>query len=143
MKDIRELILIGASALFVALTPIHGLILVISLLVASDTIYAIYATVKLKGWEAFRSHKLYNIVPKTFGYMGGIILAFMIDKFFFEGELKDVPFAVSKVITAIWCYIELKSIDETRIKLGHQSFMTLMAKAFVKIKEFKKNIQDL
>jgi hypothetical protein len=82
-------------------------------------------------------------VPKTFGYMGGIILAFMIDKFFFEGELKEVPFAVSKVVTAIWCYIELKSIDETRITLGHQSFMTLMAKAFAKIKKFKKNIQEL
>jgi hypothetical protein len=65
MKDIRELILIGASALFVALTPIHGLILVISLLVASDTIYAIYATVKLKGWEAFRSHKLIQYCAKN------------------------------------------------------------------------------
>jgi len=143
MKDLREIILIGVSALFVALTPIHGLISVISILVAADTIYAIYATVKIKGWDAFKSHKLYNIVPKTLGYMGGILLAFMIDKFFFEGELKEVPFAVSKVVTAIWCYIELKSIDETRMKLGHKSFMTILAKAFAKIKQFKKNIQEL
>lgn len=142
MKDLREIFLIGLSALFVALTPIHGLLLLISILVASDTIYAIYCSIKLKGLDSFKSHKLFNIVPKTFGYMAGIILSFMIDKFIFEGELQNVPFAISKVITAIWCYIEIKSIDETRIKLGHVSFMTLLKKGFVKIKEFKKNIQD-
>jgi hypothetical protein len=56
--------------------------------------------------------------------------------------LQNVPFAISKVVTAIWCYIEIKSIDETRIKLGHVSLMTLLKKVFVKIKDFKKNIQD-
>ena len=131
------------AAAAIVLSPIHGLIIIISIAVATDTMCAIYHTIKVNGWRSFNSHKLFNIVPKTFLYMGTIIFAFLIDKFFFHGELNGVPFAVSKVVTAAWTGVELKSIDETRMKLGYKSMVVLAKDAYKNIRGIKKNLEDL
>ena len=131
------------AAAVIVLSPIHGLIIIISIAVATDTMCAIYHTIKVNGWRSFNSHKLFNIVPKTFLYMGTIIFAFLIDKFFFHGELNGVPFAVSKVVTAAWTGVELKSIDETRMKLGYKSMLVLAKEAYKNIRGIKKNLEDL
>lgn len=131
------------AAAAIVLSPIHGLIIIISIAVATDTMCAIYHTIKVNGWRSFNSHKLFNIVPKTFLYMGTIIFAFLIDKFFFHGELNGVPFAVSKVVTAAWTGVELKSIDETRMKLGYKSMVVLAKEAYKNIRGIKKNLEDL
>ena len=131
------------AAAVIVLSPIHGLIIIISIAVATDTMCAIYHTIKVNGWRSFNSHKLFNIVPKTFLYMGTIIFAFLIDKFFFHGELNGVPFAVSKVVTAAWTGVELKSIDETRMKLGYKSMVVLAKDAYKNIRGIKKNLEDL
>ena len=131
------------AAAVIVLSPIHGLIIIISIAVATDTMCAIYHTIKVNGWRSFNSHKLFNIVPKTFLYMGTIIFAFLIDKFFFHGELNGVPFAVSKVVTAAWTGVELKSIDETRMKLGYKSMVVLAKEAYKNIRGIKKNLEDL
>jgi hypothetical protein len=127
----------------VFITPIQGLIWLISFAVGFDTIFAIYVSVKQKGISSFSSTKLFNIVVKTFFYMGSIILAFMVDKFIFEGKVYDIPFLSSKIITTIWLYIEIKSIDETSMKLGNKSLWVLFREVISKGKGLKKDINDL
>jgi hypothetical protein len=127
----------------VFITPIQGLIWLISFAVGFDTIFAIYVSVKQKGISSFSSTKLFNIVVKTFFYMGSIILAFLIDKFIFEGKVYDIPFLSSKIITTIWLYIEIKSIDETSMKLGNKSLWVLFREVISKGKGLKKDINDL
>jgi peptidoglycan biosynthesis protein MviN/MurJ (putative lipid II flippase) len=127
----------------VFITPIQGLIWLISFAVGFDTIFAIYVSVKQKGISSFSSTKLFNIVVKTFFYMGSIILAFMVDKFIFEGKIYDIPFLSSKIITTIWLYIEIKSIDETSMKLGNKSLWVLFREVISKGKGLKKDINDL
>ena len=127
----------------VFVTPINGLIILISFAVILDTIFAIYVSVKQKGWRSFTSTKLFNIVVKTFFYMSTILLAYLIDTHICEGKLLDIQNLISKTITFVWLYIEIKSIDETSQKLGNKSFGILLKELISKSKDLKKDINDL
>jgi len=125
------------------LTPVKMLILIITLFVAIDTIYGIYYTIKKRGLKSFKSNYLFNIVIKTFFYAGSIILLFLIDKFIFGGLLFGIEFLLSKSITILWCYIEIKSIDETSMKMGNRSIWIIAKEAIAKYKDIKKDITGL
>jgi hypothetical protein len=127
----------------VFISPIKGLIYLISFAVAFDTIFAIYVNVKLKGLKSFRSTKLFNIVVKSFFYMGSIVFAFLIDKFMFEGKLFEIPNLISKIITFVWVYIEVKSIDETSMKYGNKSLWVLFKELISKAKDLKNDIKEI
>jgi peptidoglycan biosynthesis protein MviN/MurJ (putative lipid II flippase) len=127
----------------VFISPIKGLIYLISFAVAFDTIFAIYVSVKQKGVNSFRSTKLFNIVVKTFFYMGSIVFAYLLDCYIFEGKIFDIPNLISKVITFVWVYIEVKSIDETSIKLGNKSLWVLFKELISKAKDVKNDIKEI
>lgn len=128
---------------FCFISPIYGLLAIITFAVGFDTLFAVYVSVKLKGISSFKSTKLFNVVVKTFFYMGSIIFAFMIDKYMFEGKILDIPYLISKVITFVWLYIEIKSIDETSIKLGNKSLWVLFKELISKAKDLKKDINEI
>jgi hypothetical protein len=127
----------------VFITPIKGLMILISFAVAFDTLFAIYVAVKQKGIRAFKSTKLFNIVVKTFFYMSTILLAFLIDTYIFESKLFDISHLISKVVTFIWLYIEIKSIDETSQKLGNKSLWVIFKDLMSKAKDLKKDINEI
>lgn len=124
-------------------SPILGLIILISFAVGCDTIFGIYASVKMKGWRSFTSTKLFNVVVKTFFYMSTILLAYLIDTHILEGKLFDIKNLTSKIVTFVWIYIEIKSIDETSMKLGNKSFWVILKELIGKTKDLKKDINDL
>lgn len=128
---------------FCFITPIYGLLLIITLAVGFDTLFAVYVSVKQKGIKSFKSTKLFNIVVKTFFYMGSIIFAFMIDKYMLDGKVFDIPYLISKVTTFVWLYIEIKSIDETSIKLGNKSLWVIFKELISKAKDLKKDINEI
>ena len=66
------------------LTPIKGLLIITGMAVLLDTIFAIYTTIKLNGWASYQSTKLFNIVVKSFFYLGSIVLAYFIDTHIIE-----------------------------------------------------------
>jgi hypothetical protein len=136
-------ILIFFTALTSFFIPIKGLIIFCISMVLADTIYGIYKAKKLK--ESITSHKLFNIVPKSVGYLFFILMSFTADTYLFENKLPviDLTNGLSKIVTLICTLIELKSIDETSIKLGNKPF-EIRIKEFVNtIKKFKKNLNDL
>jgi hypothetical protein len=127
----------------VFITPIKGLMMLISFAVAFDTLFAIYVAIKLKGISAFKSTKLFNIVVKTFFYMSTILFAFLIDTHIFQARLFDIAYLTSKVITFVWLYIEIKSIDETSQKLGNKSLWVIFKELMSKAKDLKKDINEI
>ena len=127
----------------VFVTPIYGLVILISFAVVLDTIFAIYVSIKQRGWRSFTSTKLFNIVVKTFFYMSTILLAYLIDTHICEGKLFDISNLISKVITFIWLYIEIKSIDETSQKLGNRPLWMILKELISKTKDLKKDINDI
>lgn len=131
------------TTFLIFITPIYGLLSIITFAVGFDTLFAIYVSIKLNGIKSFRSTKLFNVVVKTFFYMGSIIFAFMIDKYMFEGKILDIPYLISKVITFVWLYIEIKSIDETSMKLGNRSLWVIVKEIINKGKSLKKDINEI
>jgi hypothetical protein len=120
--------------------PIKALILLTILFVVADTIFGVYATIKLNGKDSFRSGKLFNIVVKTFFYASTIMLSFLIDKFIFGGAINGIAYLLSKAATLFWIYIESKSLDETSMKLGNRSVWVIAKEAIWKYRDLKKDI---
>jgi hypothetical protein len=130
-------------SLLTVLAPIKAFIIIISLFVVADTTLAIYTTIKLNGMVSFRSNKLFNVVIKTVFYMGGILLAFLLDTFIFGGVIMGISLLLAKGVTLLFSYIELKSLDETSMKLGNKSFWILLKELFAKGKELKADLGDI
>lgn len=139
MKTISLLLL---SCLTV-LAPIKGLIILLTLLVGADTIFGIYAAVKLGGKNKFKSTKLFNIVVKTFFYVGSLVVVFLADLYIFGGSIYAIPFLLSKITALFWFYIEVKSIDETSMKLGNKSLWVIIVEIIKKAKQFKQDLNDI
>lgn len=147
-QDLTTYVLIFLKTLLVLITtilaPIKGLLLVTVMAVLLDTVFAIYTTIKLYGWKSYQSTKLFNIVVKSFFYLGSITLAFFIDMHIVGTNLiMGIELFLSKVITIFWLYIECKSIDETSQKLGNKSFYFTIKNLMTKAKELKKDINEI
>lgn len=147
-QDLTTYVLIFLKTLLVLiatiLTPIKGLLLVTGMAVFLDTIFAIYTTIKLYGWKSYQSTKLFNIVVKSFFYLGSITLAFFIDTHIVGINLiMGIELFLSKVITIFWLYIECKSIDETSQKHGNKPFYVIIKNILEKAKELKKDINGI
>ena len=126
------------------LSPIYGIIFLLSLAVMTDTVFAIYATIKLNGIKSFQSNKLFNLAIKTFFYMGSLLLAFTIDTFIVSSNtMFGIELLFSKVIAILWIYIEVKSIDETSIKLGNKPLLTIIREMINVFKSLKKDIGNI
>ena len=138
MKTIIALL----TSFFAIFAPIQGLILLLTMLVGIDTIFAIYVAIKLRGRSAFRSNKLFNIVIKTFFYVGSLLILFMVDKFIFAGMLFGITFLLSKATALFWCYVEIKSVDENNIKLGNRSLWVIITEGIRKYHSIKKDLSD-
>lgn len=143
INQLKENILIFFGIIFTFLTPIHGMLLTTGLFVVIDTIFAIYVVVKLGGWSEFRSAKLWNFCPKTFFYLGGVILSFLVDTHLVGGPIWGIDLLICKFVCFLFIYIEIKSIDETNQKLGNRSFWIVIKELITKIKDVKTDINDL
>lgn len=139
MKIILTLIAIFTTFL----TPITPLLIMMLFFVFLDTFTGVFATIKLEGLKSFRSHKLFNVVIKTFFYFTSIILAFAISKYIFDNTLLGIKHLLPKTITMLWIYIEIKSIDETSMKLGNKSFWVLLKEFIEKMKSIKTDINEI
>ena len=108
-----------------------------------DTALGIYTTIKINGKKSFKSHYLFNIVIKLAFYFATILLAHCISIAFFEKVLFGVTDFLPKIITAIWLYIEIKSMDETSMKLGNRSFWVIIKEFILKLKTLKSDVNEL
>lgn len=124
------------------LAPIQGLLLLMMGFVLFDTITGVYTSVKLKGKESFRSGILFNIVPKLFMYLSTIILAYGVDLLIIN-EIFGMKYILAKILSIIFIYTEIKSIDENSMKLGNRSFWTVLKEIIRRLTNIKKDINKL
>lgn len=139
----KEYLLALVISALTVIAPAKAFVVTISLFVLADTALAIYWTVTKNGWKSFKSSKLFNIVVKTFFYMGAILLAFLVDTFIFEGVLLGIKLLITKGLTLMFCWIELKSIDETSMKLGNKSIWVHFRELIGKSKDIKKDLNEV
>lgn len=125
------------------LAPIQGLLIMMIIFILCDTFFGIYVSSNLNGLTSFKSTKLFNIVVKSFFYLFSIIMCYFIDKYIFEGEFMGIKLLFAKVMTAFWIYIEIKSLDETSMKMGNRSFWIVFKEFIEKMKGLKKDLNEL
>lgn len=147
-QDLNYYLILFLKTLFITsitiLTPIKGLLLVTGMAVFLDTIFAVFTTIKLNGWSSYQSTKLFNIVVKSFFYLGTIILAYFIDTHIVGANLiMGVDLFISKIVTIFWLYIEVKSIDETSQKHGNKPFYIILKNLLNRAKDLKKDINEI
>lgn len=70
-------------------------------------------------------------------------MAFLVDKFILTGSLFGIAFLLSKIMTVFWIYIEIKSLDESSMKLGNKSFWVLLKEMINKLKGIKNDLNEL
>ena len=122
-------------------SPITGLFLMVGISVGLDTIAGVYIARKNK---TFCSNSLFNIVVKTFFYMGTILLAYLADKnLMIDQKLFGIPYLVAKITAVFWIYIEAKSLDEKSQKLGNKPFTVIVSNIIKWVKSIKKDINEI
>ena len=140
MKYIKPLFM----TFFTFLTPIIGLFYILSLFVLIDTIFAIYAVVKLSGWSHFKSELLRKgLGGKIWLYYGTTLLVYLIEMYIVGTSSFGVDYLYTKGLVGIWCTNELKSCDENNIKLGGRTFIQMIKDMLKLISGIKKDINSI
>jgi hypothetical protein len=138
----KENIAILFGIIFAFLAPISGMLMTVGFFILADTIYKIRSVVKKEGWNGYRSTHLFNIVPKTFFYLGGVILGYLVDFFIVAVPIWGIPLLITKIVCVFWIYIEVKSIDETSVDNGNKSMWTILKELINKGKDLKKDLKN-
>lgn len=136
--------LLGIFIAFVA--PIHGLLIAVGFAIILDTVFGILKAKKSNGWKGITSRKLSHIISKMVLYQSAVILFFFIDLFImkdFISMFSQIPFFLTKMIGALLCFIELKSIDENVKIITGKSLWDRFKEMLSRGKELKEEISDL
>jgi len=123
-------------------SPVYGLIMTLLGFILADTIMGIYTTIKLHGIESFKSTKLFNVVVKLFFYVTSVMCMFAVDQFILSGQIGGIKHVLSKSFCVLFIYIEIKSIDESSMKLGNRSLWSIVKELVNRIQSLKKDIKS-
>ena len=122
--------------------PIKGIILMVALSTIIDTCFGVWKAKSLK--EPITSKMFRNgLVPKLLSYIAVVMLVFSSDVFIINGltlSVVSVEFISTKVIALVLLSVEVKSMDESWIKVKGYSFIDKIKTIIVKLKDVKKEL---
>ena len=122
--------------------PIRELAIILILSVLIDTAFGLYRSYKLK--VVITSHRLFiNLVGKLGMYIGSLIGIYLIDRYLVGGKMFGIELFLSKAITLIYVFIEIKSIDESSVMCGNKSIWDIIEEMVKKGMRFKLDIKKL
>ena len=122
--------------------PIKGIILMVALSTIIDTCFGVWKAKSLK--EPITSKMFRNgLVPKLLSYIAVVMLVFSSDVFIINGltlSVVSVEFISTKVIALVLLSVEVKSMDESWIKVKGYSFIDKIKAIILKLKDVKKEL---
>ena len=122
--------------------PIKGIILIVALSTIIDTCFGVWKAKKLG--EPITSKMFRNgLVPKLLSYIAVVMLVFSSDVFIINGltlSVVSVEFISTKVIALVLLSVEVKSMDESWIKVKGYSFIDKIKAIILKLKDVKKEL---
>lgn len=117
------------ASLFTILSPVQPMVLVAILAIFIDTIFGVWRSVKQGGWSSFKSRRLSDTIGKSLLYSGGIVFAFLIEKFI-AGDIIAHFISVELIMTkfvAFFCVVvEVKSINESYESVTGKNILAAM-----------------
>ena len=142
--SIQSKLLTLISICFAFFLPISGILIMIGVLIAIDTITGIWKANKLE--EKITSRKLSSIISKLALYEITVIMFFLIDKFILNEIILtffSVPFMLTKVVALVLSSIEVMSINENYKIVKGIDLWQSMKLLFARAKEVKEDLNKL
>tara|TARA_R110000744_G_scaffold344349_1_gene449623 strand:+ start:156 stop:575 length:420 start_codon:yes stop_codon:yes gene_type:complete len=129
-----------ATTLVLFFAPIKGIILMVALATILDTAFGLWKAKKLE--EEITSKIFRNgLVPKLVSYVAAVMLIYASDVFIINAltlSVISVEFISTKLIALVLLSIEVKSMDESFVKVKGYSFIDKIKVIINKIKDLKK-----
>jgi len=130
------------TAFFLFFAPIKGIIIIVALSTIIDTCFGVWKAVKL-GEDVTSKIFRKGLLSKLITYVSATMLIFASDVFIINELTKSVvsvDFISTKVLSLVLVAIEVKSMDESFIKVKGYSFIDKAKSIIVKIKDIKKEL---
>ena len=131
------------ASILTILAPVLPMIILAILMVIIDTVFGMWRTVKLKGWDNLLSKKFSDIFGKIIIYSLAILMAFFVEKYIAAdliAEFISIELLMTKIVAVAVVYTELKSIDEKYKQVTGKSFLRGLRKIVTRAKEEKDNL---
>ena len=129
-----------ATTLVLFFAPIKGIILMVALATILDTCFGLWKAKKL-GEEITSKIFRNGLVPKLVSYVAAVMLIYASDVFIINAltlRVISVEFISTKLIALVLLSIEVKSMDESLVKVKGYSFIDKIKVIINKIKDLKK-----
>jgi len=142
--SIQSELLTLISICFAFFLPILGILIMIGVLIAIDTITGIWKAKKIG--DKITSRKLSSIISKLALYEITVIMFFLIDQFILNEIILtffSVPFMLTKVVALVLASIEVMSINENyKVVKGIDLWQSAKA-LFARAKEVKEDLNKI
>tara|TARA_R110002072_G_scaffold183418_1_gene339588 strand:+ start:231 stop:650 length:420 start_codon:yes stop_codon:yes gene_type:complete len=129
-----------ATTLVLFFAPIKGIILMVALATILDTCFGVWKAKKL-GEEITSKIFRNGLVPKLVSYVAAVMLIYASDVFIINAltmSVISVEFISTKLIALVLLSIEVKSMDESFVKVKGYSFIDKIKVIITKLKDVKK-----
>ena len=129
-----------ATTLVLFFAPIKGIILMVALATILDTGFGLWKAKKL-GEEITSKIFRHGLVPKLLSYVAAVMLIYASDVFIINAltlSVISVEFISTKIIALVLLSIEVKSMDESFVKVKGYSFIDKIKAIISKLKDIKK-----
>lgn len=139
--DIASILKTLIVSLVAFLSPIHGLLLAVGVMIFMDTLLGIIKSIKLDGWESITSRRASVIISKFLLYQLTVLTFFIIDYNLINEFTKlhyQNNYLLTKLITISLCFVEAKSIDENIKAIFGFSIWTNLKEVLIRTQEIKK-----
>jgi hypothetical protein len=132
------------KVILVFFAPIKGIIVLVALSTILDTGFGFWKAKHLKQ-EITSKIWRHGFVPKVLSYVTTVMLAYTADYFIINELMKlvlSVDFLSTKLLALALISIEVKSMDESFVKVKGWSFLKKITDYIMKAKDIKKQINE-
>jgi hypothetical protein len=132
------------KVIIVFFAPIKGIIVLVALSTVLDTGFGFWKAKHLKQKITSKIWR-YGFVPKVLSYVTAVMLAYTADYFIINELMKlvlSVDFLSTKLLALVLISIEVKSMDESFVKVKGWSFLQKITSYILKAKNIKKQISE-
>lgn len=131
------------NSIYLFFAPVGGLLIVVGLSTIIDTAFGI-AKAKKENKTLTSKDFRNGFVPKTVGYLGVVILVFLLDQLIINElarSVLDFEFLATKLVSLVLIMNEVKSMDESWVVIKGYSFIDKFKDSIAQIKDIKKQLK--
>jgi hypothetical protein len=126
------------ASIIAVVAPVFPMVYIAVLAILIDTVFGIWRSVKLGGWNSVRSRRLSHVISKSLLYSGAIVFMFLLEKYIaadIVAHFISIDLIMTK-ITAFFCVVvEIKSINESYESVTGKNVLKSLREFITRAKE--------